>query len=95
MECMKMFHFSDWQQKGSLSEQQSQQQQQDHDVTTGHQQQQQQETQQERSEAGEVAVGGRETEGRVEGLTPAMQYLFTIYAHNAMGPSKPSEVGYQ
>lgn len=64
-------------------------------MTTGHQQQQQQqETQQERSEAGEVAVGGRETEGRVEGLTPAMQYLFTIYAHNAMGPSKPSEVGW-
>lgn len=40
----------------------------------------------------EVSVGGGETEARVDKLTPATQYLFTLYAHNAMGPSKPSEV---
>ncbi|XP_071538790.1 cell adhesion molecule Dscam2-like isoform X2 [Panulirus ornatus] len=39
----------------------------------------------------EVSVGGQETEATVDTLTPATQYLFTLYAHNAMGPSKPSE----
>lgn len=41
----------------------------------------------------EMAVRGEETEASVEGLAPATQYLFTLHAHNAMGPSKPSEVG--
>ncbi|XP_069192476.1 cell adhesion molecule Dscam2 isoform X3 [Procambarus clarkii] len=70
---------ADWQQQPQQQKQQQQQQ------MLQIQQQQQQEKEE------EVAVGGHETEATVETLTPATQYLFTLYAHNAMGPSKPSE----
>ncbi|XP_068204699.1 cell adhesion molecule Dscam2-like [Palaemon carinicauda] len=54
-------------------------------------QQQLQKLQQEETPEEEVSVGGQETEARVESLLPATQYLFTLFAHNAMGSSKPSE----
>ncbi|KAK7065592.1 hypothetical protein SK128_009901, partial [Halocaridina rubra] len=54
-------------------------------------QQQIQKTQHEEGAGEELSVGGQETEARVESLMPATQYLFTLFAHNAMGSSKPSE----
>lgn len=58
----------------------------------GSQQEQQQQQQQMQQGEEEIAVGGQETEATVNNLMPATQYLVTIYAHNVMGASKPSEV---
>ncbi|CAL4061187.1 unnamed protein product, partial [Meganyctiphanes norvegica] len=40
----------------------------------------------------ETTVTGDQREFLVEALTPAVDYLFNLYAHNALGTSKPSEV---
>ena len=41
----------------------------------------------------EKVVSGGDTSVSVGGLVPASPYTFTLSAHNAMGASRPSQVG--